>query len=1111
MLFPTTCTRAAGRTPRVLLIRRNSACRRRVLVYDWCSQETSHRGVPTAVMRTGERMMQRSSGYKWQMQLRRCRRLATGLVAAVAALPVLLTGGSAVASASAGPSPSSLRVGHAPTVPAGAVDRGLVAGTKPLNLVVVLKPRDPQALSAFVQAVSTPGSSQYRDFLAPGQFAGEFGATTATSAGVRGALQARGLTASAVSSDGLAFHVRGTAAAVESAFGVQIRQFRLSSGRLAYANTTAPSLPAAVAGDVQAILGLNDLARWAPMSAVPRRAPARTSSAVSPAASGPRACAAARATASYGGYTPGELAGAYGMRGLYRKGYLGAGMRVGLFELSGYTMADIRTYQACYGTSASVNNRYVDGGPTDSKGNGEVELDIEDVIGLAPKASVYVYLGPNSPQGIYDTYHAMVYRRAVQVISTSWGGCDKNAYRTGLMAAENTVFQKAAALGKTVLAASGDRGAYGCAQDSRPELDDPASQPSVTGVGGTSLKSAGPPTVETVWNNRFGAGGGGISAYWKMPSWQQGPGVVNKYSALCGTTTYCREDPDVSASADPERGYVIYDSNYGGWLIVGGTSAAAPLWGALVAIVDQRCGHSVGFLNSAIYRIAALANGSFHDIKRGNNGYYPATAHYDMASGLGSPDGGILAESLCPRPLKMTTTALAGGAVGVSYSRAVAATGGTTPYIWSIWAGTLPPGLALDSTSGVISGTPTTAGAYAFTVRAADSSSPTKHASASLSISVAKGPQSVKFTSSPPLFGKPGGTYPVSATGGGSGNPVTFTVDGSSTAGACTISGSVVSFTGAGSCVLDANQAGNANYLPAAQVQQAVTVTKTGAWVVDQAVAATTNQAGRMEIFGVGVNGAVYQKWQGRAAESWSGWHDLGGRLSPRLSAVRTPDGRLQLFAIQPGGTVEHKWQRSAGGTWSGWHGLGGHARSVAAAVMQDGRLQVFAVGPGGAVSHKWQQPGGGWSAWSSRGGDFRYVAATSDAAGRLQVFAVGPGGAVSRSWQRAAGGGWSGWHSLGGRARSVAVTQKQDGRLELFAVGPTGAVQRRWQTASGSWSAWRSLGGAVTPSMAAAWNGAGRLGIFAVGPTGSVLHRWQVKAGGSWFAWASLGGDMAH
>lgn len=1056
-------------------------------------------------------MMQRSSGHKWRIPRWRGRRLATGLVAAVAALPVLLTGGSAVAGASAGAAPSSLRVGHAPKVPAGSADLGLVAGTKPLNLVVVLKPRDPQALSAFVQAASTPGSSQYRHFLAPGQFAGEFGATSATSAAVRGALQARGLAAGAVSSDGLAFHVRGSAAAVESAFGVQIRQFRLSTGRLAYANTTAPSLPASVAGDVQAILGLNDLARWAPMSAVPPRAPARKSSAVSPEASGPKACAAARAGTSYGAYTAGGLARAYGMRGLYRRGDLGAGWRVGLVELSGYTKADIAKYQSCYGTSASVNNRYVDGGPTDSKGNGEVELDIEDVIGLAPDAAVYVYLGPNSAQGAYDTYHAMVSRDAVDVISTSWGVCEKAAYNSGLMAAENTVFQRAAAQGQTVLAASGDRGAYGCGGYTSRALVDPASQPYVTGVGGTSLKSAGPPPVETVWNNSTGAGGGGTSAHWTMPSWQQGPGVVNnKYSALCGST-YCREDPDVSASADPERGYVIYDSNYGGWLIAGGTSAAAPLWGALVALVDEGCPQSVGFLNPAIYRIAALANGAFHDITKGNNNYYPATPHYDMASGLGSPDGGILAESLCPRPLKVTTTALAAGAVGASYSRAVAATGGTTPYAWSISAGSLPPGLTLHSTTGVISGTPTAAGSFAFTVRVTDSSSPTKSATASLSISVAKGAQSIQFSSTPPLFGKPGGTYPVSATGGGSGNPVTFTVDAASTAGACTISGSVVSFTGAGTCVVDANQAGDADYLAAVQVQQAVTVTKTGAWVVDQAVAATTNRAGRMEIFGVGVNGAVYQKWQGRAAGSWSGWHDLGGRLSPQLSAVRTPDGRLQLFAIRPGGTVEHKWQRSPGGTWSGWHGLGGHARSVAVAVMADGRLQVFAVGPAGAVSHRWQKAAGGWSAWSSLGGDFRYVAATSDAAGRLEVFAVGPVGAVSHLWQRAAGGGWSGWHSLGGRGRSVAVAKKQDGRLELFAVGPTGAVLRRWQTASGSWSAWRSLGGAVTPSVAAAGNGDGRLGIFAVGPTGSVIHRWQVKAGGSWFAWSSLGGDLAH
>ncbi len=190
----------------------------------------------------------------------------------------------------------------------------------------------------------------------------------------------------------------------------------------------------------------------------------------------------------------------------------------------------------------------------------------------------------------------------------------------------------------------------------------PASDPYVTGVGGTSLSAVGPPPSETVWNDGPGsAGSGGISSLFGMPSWQSGsgvPGVINSYSsnapcaAAAPAAKYCREEPDVSASGDPNHGYVIY---YGSsWTVVGGTSAATPTWAALLALMNEVCGVRIGFANPMLYQAAKADPGAFNDITTGNNdsygnhgGSYPATPGYDMASGIGSPNGAALEKYVC--------------------------------------------------------------------------------------------------------------------------------------------------------------------------------------------------------------------------------------------------------------------------------------------------------------------------------------------------------------------------------------------------------------------------------------------------------------------------------
>jgi hypothetical protein len=210
-------------------------------------------------------------------------------------------------------------------------------------------------------------------------------------------------------------------------------------------------------------------------------------------------------------------------------------------------------------------------------------------------------------------------------------------------------------------------------------VDDPADQPNVTGVGGTSLTSAvSTPSTETAWNDDSGAGGGGISKDFAAPPWAKIPDTHNAFTVnKCGTSKkeQCREVPDVAASADPAHGDIVFFE--GLWQRIGGTSAAAPLWAALTADAAQGCASSAGFINSRLYAAGAGSAPPFHDITKGNNDWldpfapkpdYPATAHYDLASGWGSPNApsllGLLSGSSSGCPSVTGLSASSGPATG---------------------------------------------------------------------------------------------------------------------------------------------------------------------------------------------------------------------------------------------------------------------------------------------------------------------------------------------------------------------------------------------------------------------------------------------------------------
>jgi len=575
---------------------------------------------------------------------------------------------------------SPSRIGAAPRLPKGAKALDPLLLTTKLHVEVVLQPRDPVALARFANAVSTPGSRLYRHYLARDQFPEVFGPTRTEVAEVEGVLRADGLQPGVLSADRLSIPVTATAEHLGRAFSTNFRRYKMQSGRIAFANTSAPLFPGDVVRLVQGVIGLDDL--YLPHSLGLVAEPAHSAPGFGPlvGTGGPQPCtAAAEAGGYYSSYTANQLASAYRFSSLYGAGDEGAGISVALFELEPNLSSDISAYQSCYGTSANVTYTEIDSGPGTGAGSGEAALDIEDVIGLAPKVNIDVYQGPNDGTGPYDTYSAIVSADRAQVISTSWGVCEPDA--SSFVAAEDVLFEQAASQGQSLFAAAGDSGSEDCSGGSGPAslaVDDPASQPFVTGVGGTTLSSLGPPPTESVWDDpSTGAGGGGISASWTMPSYQADAAsslhVINSNSSgdpcAAGAGLYCREVPDVSADADPFTGYVIY---YAGlWIGTGGTSAAAPLWAALTALVDasSSCASTpIGFANPALYTVAGSSSFSsaFQDVTDGNNdfegsnlGLYPAGTGYDMATGLGTPDASALAPLLCTSAAPSVSTAAA--------------------------------------------------------------------------------------------------------------------------------------------------------------------------------------------------------------------------------------------------------------------------------------------------------------------------------------------------------------------------------------------------------------------------------------------------------------------
>jgi len=328
--------------------------------------------------------------------------------------------------------------------------------------------------------------------------------------------------------------------------------------------------------------------------------------------------------------TPKQLAAFYG----FPSGATGAGKKAAVIELGGgFVQRDLDNYFHGMGlTVKPVVFHSIDGAqnsPGDPNGaDGEVMLDLCVIGGMAPGAELHLYMADNTDAGFLAAIKQARLDK-MDAISISWGA-PEDQWGAATMQAFDAEFAACGAAGITVTCAAGDNGSSD--GESGKHVDFPASSPHVLGCGGTAINST-QPISETVWNDgsNGGATGGGVSGTFLLPSWQASANVPGaKYRGV----------PDVAGNADPNTGWIVIVD--GQQMVIGGTSAVAPMWAALAVCLSQELGANVGFINPSLYKLSGWSR----DITSGNNGTYAARSGYDCCTGQGVPIGAKLLAAL---------------------------------------------------------------------------------------------------------------------------------------------------------------------------------------------------------------------------------------------------------------------------------------------------------------------------------------------------------------------------------------------------------------------------------------------------------------------------------
>ena len=455
---------------------------------------------------------------------------------------------------------------------------------------------------------------------------GELGAADHDVERVRTVLSRLGLSVTSVHAASRRVKVAGAIGELAEAFGTSLRLAHTHGVTHRY-REGALYLPRSLDGIVEAVLGLDN------------RPQARAH--FRPAATAAAGAAAPRRTS----YSPDQVASIY----QFPAGSDGSGQTVAVLEFGGgFSASDLSAYFGGLGipvpsiSAVSVDNAQNQPGSDPQGADVEVALDIDVIGAAAPGATQLVYFAPNSDRGFIDAVSEAAHATPTPIaISISWGQSEDQWTAQGRTALDNAIAD-ACTLGITVTVAAGDNGSSDGATDGSVHCDFPASSPHALACGGTRLEAtAGAITSETVWNDGAGggAGGGGVSDVYPVPDWQSTAGVPASAGSGGGSG---RGVPDVAGNADPQTGYQLMAN--GNAQVVGGTSAVAPLWAALIARLAQATGKRFGLIQPTLY--AGTAPGAevpgFNDIVTGDNGAYSAGPGWDACTGLGSPSGPAL-------------------------------------------------------------------------------------------------------------------------------------------------------------------------------------------------------------------------------------------------------------------------------------------------------------------------------------------------------------------------------------------------------------------------------------------------------------------------------------
>ncbi len=545
--------------------------------------------------------------------------------------------------------------------PSAAVDQGLADQSAVVAATVSLAPANLAALQDFIASTVDPASPNYHQFLTPAQFAARFGQPAGVVRRVVSQLQAMGLSVTKIWDNKLLISVKGTNAQLANAFGTSIHSF-VENGASYQKPVGGVTIPASISDVVTSVVGLSTRQharahlRQADSEIAP---PAKYR--LTPSRPGVQRAAAVPTPGLPGSYNVADVASKYNITPLYNRGLDGTGVTLGIMTFASFNVADAGAYWAAYGINSDTSRVTVinvddgAGGVISSSGGNETSLDVEQSGGLAPKASIRVYVAPNTDAGAIALYAQAINDNVADTLSISWGESELY-YGTSDLAPYDVLFMQSAAQGVPISASSGDEAAFDLnysgaypypTYSTVVSLDYPSSSPYIVSAGGTTLPttltlshgnivipyerpwawdyildylvSYSATGQSTYYKSDFPVGGGGgVSVMYPVPSYQQGlagvqtsaPGqsllCFKTYTgtayATCTAGTYYftlpagyagRNSPDVSLNADPETGYSLYYNStwYTGY---GGTSFVAPQLNGIFALLTQQASNLHG-------------------------------------------------------------------------------------------------------------------------------------------------------------------------------------------------------------------------------------------------------------------------------------------------------------------------------------------------------------------------------------------------------------------------------------------------------------------------------------------------------------------------------------